>query len=186
MKSTRIKLPRTITPKAVADDIPQDAIAALAHRRNFFQNRLHNFGLTMVVMGASFSLYYLGLFGGIPGPLMPERIGDRLAALGFSNHRLLIVFLSLAAVAISWNWLYNAVNRMLGRHMTCAHREDGQGAFCNKPIEIKKNDWGAGLYVCSAGHLCAEFRPNIIKKGAVSHFLWMMWLIFSGIVFYLS
>lgn len=84
-------------------------------RRGFVQNRLQNFGVTMVVMGASFGLYYLGLFGGVSGPLQPERIGDWLAAMGFSDRRLLVLLLSFMVIAITWNWVYNAFNRLLGR-----------------------------------------------------------------------
>lgn len=66
-------------------------------------------------MGISFGLYYLGLFGGVGGPLAPERIGSRLADLGFSGRHLLYFCLLLTAVAATWNWMYNAACRLLKR-----------------------------------------------------------------------
>ena len=155
------------------------------HQRGLVQNRLQNFGLTMVVMGASFGLYYLGLFGSVPGPLEPARIGDQLAALGFSDRHLLVTFLVFLVISISWNWLYNAVIRLRGRHMTCAFRKDGETAFCSELISKEKSDFSAGRYVCSAGHKCSKVHIQVVKKGTVSHFLWMMWLVFSAMVVYL-
>lgn len=154
-------------------------------RRGFIQTRFQNFSLTLIVMGASFSLYYLGLFGGVPGPLEPARIGDRLAALGFSDRHLLVTFLVFLVISISWNWLYNAVNRLRGRHMTCTFRKDGGAAFCAAPILKEKSEFSAGRYVCTAGHTCSHVHIQVVKKGTVSHFLWMMWLVFSIMVFYL-
>jgi hypothetical protein len=183
MKTQRFKRSRIISPSNAVTDAPP---AASYHHHGFIQKRLQNFGLSMVVMGASFTLYYLGFFGGVSGPLAPERIGDKLAALGFSNRHLLFIFLLLTAIAISWNWLYNAMNRMLGRHFICTYREDGRSFSCNKPIRKRKFDQGTGLYICRDGHTCSEIRTNIVRKGTLSHFFWMMWLIFSGIVFYFS
>lgn len=154
-------------------------------RRGFIQTRFQNFSLTMIVMGASFSLYYLGLFGGVPGPLEPARIGDRLASLGFSDRHLLVTFLVFLAISISWNWLYNAVNRLRGRYMTCAFRKDGGVAYCAAPIVKEKSDLVKGRYVCTAGHACSQAHVRVVKKGTVSHFLWMLWLILSLMVFYL-
>ena len=88
-----------------------------SQQRGFIQNRMHNFGLTLVVMGASFALYYLGLFGSVSGPLEPGRIGDSLADLGISDRHVLVICLSLMVLAITWNWIYNAVNRLTKRHM---------------------------------------------------------------------
>lgn len=108
-------------------------------RTGYVQNRMKNFGLTMVVMGASFGLYYLGFFGGVEGPLQPGRIGERLAAMGFTGRHLLCLFLLLTLVAITWNWLYNAITRRPTTHA--------------------------------------------IRKGTLGHFAWIMFLIFSIIVF---
>jgi hypothetical protein len=122
--------------------------------RGFARSRLQNFGLTMVVMGVSFGLYYLGFFGGVEGPLSAERIGDALACLGFSGRHLLAVCLSLTAMALTWNWLYYALRRLWGGCMP-----------------------GAGRHASGT-------QLGVVKKGALGHFLWMMFLVISAIVFY--
>lgn len=96
----------------------------------------------MVVMGLSFVLYYLGLFGEVEGPLTPERIGDRLAAMGVSGDHLFYLFLLLTVIAVTWNWLYNATGRLFNR----------------------------------------DFR--LVRKGNFAHFIWIMLLVFSVIVFF--
>lgn len=103
---------------------------------------MRNFGLTMVVMGISFGLYYLGLFGGVEGPLQPEHIGDKLAAMGFSGCHLLCLFLLLTVVAATWNWLYNAMGRRFKRNC------------------------------------------RVVRKGTFAHLIWIMFLVFSLIVFF--
>lgn len=110
--------------------------------RSYFQHRVRSFGLTLVIMGISFGLYYLGLFGGVEGPLQPVHIGDKLAAMGFSSRHLLCLFLLLTVVAVTWNWLYNAMGRL--------------------------------------------FKQNcrVVRKGTFGHFSWIMFLVFSIIVFF--
>jgi hypothetical protein len=152
------------------------------NRPGFIQGRLHNFGLTMMVMGASFGLYYLGLFGTVDGPLRPDRIGDHLAAIGFSNRHLLILLVALMGIAIVWNWLYNAICRLLGKRLACACRMDGGDGFCAAPVRRVRR----GHYVCAAGHTRPDARFQALKKGTVAHFLWMMFLVFSAIVVYLT
>lgn len=149
---------------------------------SFFQERLRRFGLNIVVMGASVALYYLGFFGRVDGPLNPNRIGVKLAALGFTGRHLLITLLTLLIVAITWNWLYNIVCRLSGRRMTCLFHSNNDPACCALPVRSVQR----GLFVCNAGHRCtaANFYP--LKKGAFAHFVWMMLLIFSVIVYYLS
>jgi hypothetical protein len=153
-----------------------------AYRPGFIQSRMQNFGLSMIVMGASFILYYLGLFGTVDGPLRPDRIGDRLAAVGFSNRHLMIFLLASMAIAIVWNWLYNATCRLLGKRLACACRVGGADGFCPAPVRRVRR----GHYVCAAGHTRPDARFHPLKKGTVAHFFWMMFLIFSAIVMYLA
>ena len=120
----------------------------------FFRNRLQNFGLTMVVMGISFALYYLGFFGGVPGPLSPERIGDVLSGMGISDRHLLILCLVLTVVALTWNWLYNIFIKSLQR----------------KAVGVD--------------HPTPQLQYRVIKKGTIGHFIWMMFLVFSIIILY--
>ena len=161
-----------------------DAVRAQPKRHGSIQNRAQNFGLTMIVMGAGFILYYLGLFGGVEGPLQPERIGDHLATMGFSDRHLLAGFLLLMVLALTWNWIYNAFNRLVGRRMICGFPGKGVDDICAETV-VKRNNTGSGVsYMCAAGHQGSKVHLRVVKKGTVGHFLWMMWLIFSAIVFY--
>ena len=160
--------------------------AGQARRRGFVQSRLQNFGLTMIVMGISFGLYYLGLFGGVSGPLQPERIGERLASAGFTNRHLLMILLSFLFIAITWNWLYNIFNRVLGRNRTCVYQEEGKSGCCAMPIMKAEGDGSFVRYVCASGHQCAGVDFRVVKKGTVSHFFCAMLLVFSAMVVYLS
>jgi hypothetical protein len=152
------------------------------YRRGFIQTRMQNFGLTMIVMGASFGLYYLGLFGTVEGPLHPAHIGDRLAASGFTDRHLLILLLSLTGIAIVWNWVYNSFCRLLGRRLTCAGQAENADGCC--PAAVRRE--GADRYVCTAGHIQPEARFHPLAKGTIGHFIWMMFAIFSAIVIYLA
>jgi uncharacterized protein YybS (DUF2232 family) len=59
------------------------------------RNRLQYFGLTMVVMGISFILYYLGFFGSVDGPLTPAKLGATLSGLGVTQRHVIVILLSL-------------------------------------------------------------------------------------------
>ena len=89
-------------------------------RKAFARSRLYNFGLTMVVMGASFILYYLGLFGTVDGPLTPANMGATLSGLGVTQRHVIIMLLSLLIGAVSLNWLFNLTSAMIGARMTCS------------------------------------------------------------------
>ncbi len=151
-------------------------------RKGFIQSRMQNFGLTMIVMGASFGLYYLGLFGTVDGPLRPARIGDQLAAAGFTNRHLLLIMLGCMGIAIVWNWIYNALCRLMNWRMTCACRSDAGGGFCTASARRER----AGRYVCAEGHVRPDARFHPVAKGTVGHFMWMMFAIFSAILIYLT
>ena len=84
----------------------------------FARSRLHNFGLTMVIMGASFILYYLGLFGTVEGPLTPANIGASLSSLGVTQRHVILMLLALLIGAITWNWIFNLTCFAAGRRMT--------------------------------------------------------------------
>ncbi len=118
-------------------------------RRGFVQTRLQNFGLSMIVMGISFLLYYMGLFGGVEGPLEPAKIGDTLGSLGVSNYHILGICLLFMVISLTWNNVYNTFQGI-------RHRND------------------------------TSRQPGTISKGPVSHFLWVMWLVFSAMVGYLA
>ena len=150
----------------------------------YVPNRLRSFGVTLAVMGACFALYYMGLFGGVSGPLEPASIGDRLASLGFTRSHLLGMLLALTFVSIIWNWVYNALNRRLGWNLRCTAILNHSGESCGEPIVDRTGQKPGRRYICRAGHACRQAYAPALKKGTLSHFLWMMFLIFSAIVYY--
>ena len=104
-------------------------------RRGFVRNRLYHFGLTMVVMGISFFLYYLGLFGTVEGPLTPANIGASLSSLGITQRHVIIVLLSLLIGAVSWNWVFNMTSLVVGSRMTCKAPLKDADAVCGAPVK---------------------------------------------------
>jgi hypothetical protein len=57
--------------------------------QGYLQRHLRSFGYSMIAMGICFPLYYLGLFGGVEGPLNPEQLGTSLANMGLSKVHML-------------------------------------------------------------------------------------------------
>lgn len=106
----------------------------------YIRKRTHSLGWSMVVMGASFFLYYLGLFGTVQGPLAPETIGETLAGMGVEKIHMLTFFLSFFIMALTWNHIFNLVT-----------------------------------YVTGSGF-------GSVKKGVVSHTVWIVALIFCAIL----
>ena len=77
--------------------------------KTYFQKRVHSFGMTMIVMGACFFCYYLGLFGGVEGPLNPGTIGAWLFDLGVTWWQVKLAFLMFLVLALGWNLALNLV-----------------------------------------------------------------------------
>ena len=150
----------------------------------YAQSRLRNFGATMAVMGASFALYYMGLFGGVSGPLQPAFLGDWLAGLGFRSHHVLGLFLALTLISMVWNWVYNALNRMFHWRLRCTAITNDSGGYCTEPIVKRTGKEADRQYICRAGHAGIRAEVPVLRKGTLGHFLWMMFLIFSVIVYY--
>jgi hypothetical protein len=156
--------------------------------RTYGRQRLHNFGLTMIVMGICFIFYYLGFFGNVKGPLNPAQVGETFARLGVSKTHVLVFACALMVFAITWNWLYNLMKFLRGSQLTCNRMGDPSGP-CGAPvirekIVHEKTGQTVSRYVCPHGHKrpAAHFHP--VKKGIVSHTLWVMAVIFCLIVFY--
>lgn len=139
------------------------------------RNRFQSFGLTMVVMGASFFLYYLGCFGTVDGPLTPAKMGAALAGLGVTRYHVILMLLSILIGAISWNWVYNLTSLFIGSRMTCKAMEKGaDDGVCGEPVKrtrhvSKRTGRAVVEYVCPCGHRRPDARFHPIKKGAVSH-----------------
>jgi hypothetical protein len=160
------------------------------YRRTYGQQRLVHFGITMIVMGVCFFLYYLGFFGGVDGPLSPAQLGEHLSASGVSKAHLIIVAAVLVLLSLSWNWIFNLVSLRLGRRLTCS-RADGQGGICGGPVRRqavpqKKNSKRTQRYVCTHGHTQPKAHFHPIKKGTISHMLWVTSLILAFVVLYAS
>ena len=159
--------------------------------QEFFRQRLTRFGLSMIVMGICFPLYYLGLFGGVKGPLNPEQLGTSIANMGLSKVHMLVFFVSLMIFATAWNWVYNLVSLLSGIRFTCAKQMDKTGAPCGAPATRKKFVGRKGgipvtEYLCENGHRRSEAHFHPLKKGTVSHSLWVISLAFCIIVLFLS
>jgi hypothetical protein len=159
--------------------------------RAFVRERLHRMGLTLIVMGVCFPLYYLGLFGGVEGPLNPARIGETLAGLGVTKSHVLGLLLAFFLVAATWNWAYNLVNFLMGRRLTCLKKMDREGNVCGAPatrkrVRPKKPGTVARVtqYVCLHGHKRPEAHFHPVQKGTAGHTLWVLALLMCLMGFY--
>lgn len=158
-------------------------------RRGLVSNRLHNFGLTMVVMGASFILYYLGLFGTVDGPLTPGNMGAALSGLGVTQRHVIMVLLSILIFALCWNWVYNLTSVLMGTRMTCKATDKDGDATCGAPVKrtrhlSKRTGHAVVEYVCASGHRRSEAHFHPIKKGSVSNTVWIACLAFVFIALF--
>jgi hypothetical protein len=157
---------------------------------SFVQKRLFRMFASMLVMILCFPLYYLGLFGSVEGPLNPERIGDSLASMGVTKTHSLVFFLSFLIIAVSWNWIYNIVSLLMGHRLTC-NKKDEEGKPCGVRVERRKavqKKTGQKLteYVCANGHKRPDAHFHPVQKGRFSHTVWLVALVFSVVVFFLS
>ena len=111
---------------------------------HYIRKRAQSMGWSLVVMGASFLLYYLGLFGNVEGPLAPETLGKSLADIGVEKNHMLSFSLSFFIIAMTWNHIFNLVTYITG----------------------------------------SSTAP--VKKGVVSHTIWVVALMFCAIIWYYS
>jgi hypothetical protein len=159
-----------------------------AFRRPCGQQRLFHFGVTMIVMGASFFLYYLGFFGRVDGPLNPAQLGEQLAVSGVSKTHFIILAAVWVLLSLSWNWIFNLACLRLGRRLTCS-RVDEDANTCGATVRRqsasqKKNSSRAQGYVCALGHIQPQAHFHPLKKGTFGHMLWVTSLMFAFVVFY--
>jgi hypothetical protein len=154
----------------------------------YIRMRLHRFGVMLLVMGASFGLYYLGFFGGIDGPLSPDRIGDLLAESGITRTRLFLFLLGLMAIAGLWNIVFNLVCRLLGARLTCRQPER-DGSLCSASVRrIKKSKAGdreGFKYRCEHGHVTSEAGFHRARKGVAGRTIWFTLVVFCAIFYFL-
>ena len=157
---------------------------------SFIQQRIFRLCLSIVVMLICIPLYYLGLFGNVAGPLNPSHLGERLAALGVTEKHAMIFFLSCLIISVAWNWIFNLVSLVMGSRLTCNKMMDGNTP-CGSPVRRnklvhKKTGQVVTQYVCEKGHKRPEAHFHPLRKGTVSHTLWIISLAFCLIVFYSS
>lgn len=160
------------------------------HSRSFIQRRLIRMCLSMMVMMLCFPLYYLGLFGTVEGPLNPARLGDHLARMGVTRIHCLMLFLTLMIMALTWNWIYNFASLLAGSRFVCVQkkvngRPCGAGVVRRRIVDPKSGR-KRFQYVCAKGHrqYRAGFQP--LKKGTVSHCLWLISAAFCGMVVFMA
>lgn len=158
-------------------------------RQGYGRSRLHNFGLTMVVMGVSFVLYYLGLFGTVEGPLTPANMGAFLSALGVTQRHMILTLLSLLIGAVSWNWVYNLTSLVVGSRMTCKGRSKEDDGYCGAAVQrtrhvSKRTGKTVVAYLCPCGHRRPDAHFHPVKKGAASNTVWIGCLVFVLIAFF--
>ncbi|WP_022666436.1 hypothetical protein [Desulfospira joergensenii] len=156
-------------------------------QKTYLQKRAHNLGMTMMVMGACFFFYYLGLFGSVEGPLSPESIGSWLAGHGVTWLHVKISFFSFFILSLVWNHLINLVCFFSGKRRTCIHPSRQEG-MCGRSVrKIKLNSAGGGteiLYVCRKGHSSSSACFHPLKKGSAAHLVWMTVLVCTAILMF--
>ena len=153
---------------------------------SYIRKRAQSMGWSMVVMGGSFFLYYLGLFGNVQGPLAPGNLGESLAAMGVEKSHMLMFFLSFFIIALTWNYFFNLISFMIGSRRSCLKKNQGHscGAVTQK---IKAGNKQKNIrYRCVKGHTCSDARFNPVKKGVVSHTIWVVAMVFCAIILYCS
>ncbi|WP_300672507.1 hypothetical protein [Desulfoluna sp.] len=155
----------------------------------YLRKRTHSIGVSMIVMGGSFFLYYLGLFGNVQGPLTPSTLGASLAGLGLTKKHMLLFFLSFFIMSLIWNHLFNLTAFVTGARRRCLG-EDEEGHVCGAVTRKIKGISAIGekvvQYECAQGHLCTEAHFEAVKKGVVSYTVTVAALMFCVIVMYCS
>ncbi len=81
----------------------------------YLQRRSRGFGWTLVVMGLSFALYYLGLFGNETGVLSPDNIAAFLSRNGVDQSVFISIFFTLFVATLIWNHCMNVLLWMSGQ-----------------------------------------------------------------------
>jgi len=150
--------------------------------RSFIQKRMLRVLVSLLVWAICVPLYYLGLFGSVDGPLNPARIGEWLAGLGATRTHSMILFLSFLIISVSWNWVYNLVSLLRGSRLTCTRTNAG-GSPCGAGVtRSKTKNQKQAVYICTQGHRRADAHFHPVRKGTLSHSIWVISLVFCIIV----
>ena len=157
----------------------------VSRSHNLAQQRMRNFGVTIIVMVVCFILYYLGFFGGVEGPLEAKQIGAVLAEAGFTKFHLLFIMLGLLVISLAWNWCYNGLAHLAGARRTCLKtvKSKGRMAPCGAAVVRKQSHGGAATqYHCQKGHVTDKAHFNPVKKNMLAHTVWMTLAVCCGIL----
>lgn len=156
---------------------------------DYFRKRLQGFSVTLIVMGLSFLLYYLGMFGGVDGPLNPEKISSTLNTSGFTRMHLSVITGLIALAAVTWNWVFNLFNYFSGTNLTCNKKMTGGKKLCGENVvktKTRQRKTGVKIdqYVCPKGHVLSTANFNPLKKGTLGHVVWISSLMLFLTVMY--
>ncbi len=170
----------------------QELMTPQEHKKDeYLRRRLRGFSVTMMVMGLSFGLYYLGFFGGVEGPLEAGNIGQSLAGMGVTKKHFFTFFLSIFVFAATWNHIFNFVSHNTGSRLTCKKDPLGNGHICGsrivkrEKVQDKKTGQPVTYFTCEEGHRLREAHFHPVRKGVFSHTLWLACGTFCAIVFFL-
>jgi len=139
--------------------------------RSFIQQRTIRFCVSMLVMVLCFPLHEMGLFGTRPGPLNPAHLGQALGAMHVQEVHVVLFFIGLFIIALSWSWVYNLASLIAGGRLTCTSSVEGRP--CGQRTWRQAGSGKAGLkataYRCRSGHVTAEAHFHPVRKGRVSY-----------------
>ncbi len=107
--------------------------------------------VTLVSLGGSIGLYYLGFFGTLEGPLNPEKISAALAGSNIGPGHLLAGLFLIFLVSISWNWVYNMFNRIkVDRAATRHSQTAGKQKIAPVTFQpVRKGPWSHTIWAGS-------------------------------------
>ncbi len=107
--------------------------------------------VTLASLGGSIGLYYLGFFGTVEGPLNPEKISAAVAGSNIGSGHLLAGLFLIFLVSISWNWVYNMINRIKIDRAATGHSQSA-GKQKIEPVTfqpVRKGPWSHTIWAGS-------------------------------------
>jgi len=154
-------------------------------RLRYAQRIKVGFGLNMIVMAMSLSLYYLGFFGGVEGPLAMPNIGRALVGIGFTSVSFQAMLVIIFIIALTWNWVLNFATHLTGQRLTCTKGSPQEG-FCGELVQRDRVPSGQGwAYTCPHGHCRNDAHFHPIRKGKLANSLLMASLV-AALMFYFA
>ena len=110
--------------------------------------------------------------------------------MGVTQKHAMLLFLSFLIISVSWNWIYNLVSMLIGSRLSCSRASATGKARGERVSRRRVLDGKSGRkifqYTCAKGHKRTEAHFHPMKKGTVSHSLWIISMAFCVIVFFMS